>query len=307
MDAGRASRTAMATALMRSIHTRTDRQPILNDTWGDDLVPETVKEEFAMHAAALADAKASTANADHANGVEGALKSNPAYANVVARTRYTEDALLAAIRLGIKQYVLIGAGFDSFILRHDLKSAGLKVFEIDHPATQQLKKQRIAERGLSLDANVHLLPSDLASESLSDVLAKSEFDRGAKSFFSWLGVSMYLDRESNVRALQDIRRCAAAGSELVFTYFDQSVFDHAPGDATTQFVELQSAVTALGEPLLSGFHPSSLHSDLAGIDFSLLADSSDEEIVRRYDPGNANGLVPMLFSRIAHLRVADGV
>jgi O-methyltransferase involved in polyketide biosynthesis len=77
--------------------------------------------------------------------VDEALRRSPGYANVITRTRYAEDALKTAVESGVRQYVLIGAGFDSFILRRPAFAADLEIFEIDHPATQSLKRKRIAE------------------------------------------------------------------------------------------------------------------------------------------------------------------
>src|SRR5580704_18250216 len=111
------SRTALATALMRAAHTRLDPHPLINDSWGDRLVPESTRIEIR----------------------DEALLRSRAYPNVITRTRYAEDALQAAVSRGIRQYVLIGAGFDSFALRRPAYSADLQIFEIDFPATQMLK------------------------------------------------------------------------------------------------------------------------------------------------------------------------
>src|SRR5258708_6496810 len=146
-----ASITALATSLMRAIHTRLDPDPLIVDPWGDRLVPESIREAFCLSALAKMDAEArAQALASPDSIVDVALRASAAYANVITRTRYTEDALCAAVAKGIRQYVMIGAGFDSFALRRPAFAADMQVYEIDHPATQGLKRQRLKECGLSV-------------------------------------------------------------------------------------------------------------------------------------------------------------
>ncbi|MGL4766995.1 MAG: class I SAM-dependent methyltransferase [Formosimonas sp.] len=299
MEQGKASRTALGTALMRALHSRRDPLPLLDDVWGDVLVPQAVKEEFLVYAFRQFQLTSETVGSQ-IELLDRWLKGSPSYATVITRSRYTEDTLARAIKNGVEQYVLIGAGFDSFLLRKGQKYGALKIFEVDHPSTQQLKLQQIAAAGRTLDEGICFLPADLSKEQLSDVLLTSVFNNNVKTFFSWLGVSMYLSREANRKALQTIAACAPVGSQLVFTYLDQGVFDDPTWAESSEFVELQQLVSALGEPFLSGFFPSKLREELRDVGFELLEDMSDQEVVARYDPTGVNGLRPLPFSRIAH-------
>src|SRR6202041_1646128 len=138
------SRTALATSLMRAAHTRLDPNPLINDPWGDRLVPESARDMFRKAALARMDADAlRRALASPETIVDESLRRSRAYANVITRTRFAEDALQLAVARGIRQYVLIGAGFDSFALRRPAYAADLEIFEIDFPATQSLKVARI--------------------------------------------------------------------------------------------------------------------------------------------------------------------
>src|ERR1700734_1995239 len=125
-----ASRTALATSLMRAAHTRLDPHPLIDDPWGDRLVPDSVRDLLrgvalsALEAGARAEAMKSPESI-----VDNYLLARAAYSNVIIRTRYTEDALKAAIAQGIRQYVMIGAGFDSFALRRPEFAADLEIFE----------------------------------------------------------------------------------------------------------------------------------------------------------------------------------
>ena len=174
---------------------------------------------------------------------------------VVIRSRYTEDALKEAVERGTRQYVLIGAGFDSFALRRPAFSKDVEIFEIDHPATQTLKLERIKECGIPLPRSVHFIAANLASESLEAVLDRSPFRRGEPAFFSWLGVMPFLTREANLATLRAVATRGARGSKLVFTYTDQNEFNSDSGSELLR--KLRTLMASMGEPIVSGFDPRS--------------------------------------------------
>lgn len=126
-----------------------------------------------------------------------------------------------AVRNGVRQYVIVGAGFDSFAQRQPAFARYVDVFEIDHPATQEFKRWRLHECGVPLPATLHLVPADLSHEQLGDALARSTFRPTEPTLFAWLGVTQYLTREANLGTLRGIADCSNSGSELVFTYVDQ--------------------------------------------------------------------------------------
>src|SRR4029079_1600815 len=119
------------------------------------------------------------------------------YGNVVMRGRWAEDALADAGADGGRQYVILGAGFDSFALRRPAFAEGIEIFEIDHPATQNLKLEQIHALGLADPPGVRFIAADCTRETLREVLSRSGLDRAARVFFSWLGVTSYLTREEN--------------------------------------------------------------------------------------------------------------
>ena len=110
---------------------------------------------------------------------------------VVGRSRYAEDALQQAIQHGIQQYVLVGAGLDSFILRQAQHYPDLKIFEVDHPDTQAAKQKKVKEFG-EIPTNVEFVPIDFEKESIANALARSGFQQNQPAFFSWLGTTHYL-------------------------------------------------------------------------------------------------------------------
>ena len=293
-----ASRTALATALMRSIHSRTAPAPLLHDPWGERLVPDTVRTAFLERALARRDATVSGAPE---TALDDAMRANAAYPDVILRSRYTEDALQDAVARGITQYVLIGAGFDSFVCRIPAWAQGLDIYEVDHPATQPLKRQRLAACGVPSSASVHFVEADLSTESLGAALARSPFNPAQPTFFSWLGVTVYLTREANLAALRDIATCAAPGSELVFTYIDEAALHAGPA----AFQKLRSDVASVGEEFLSGFDPKTLAALLRGAELDLLEDIDGHTALARYDTAGRNGLQPAGAAHIAHARVVS--
>jgi len=300
-----ASRTALATSLMRALHTRADPAPILIDPWGDRLVSDSTRAAIRQRALAAMTPEAQVVAADSPRSiVDDWLRGSAAYATVITRSRYAEDALHAAVSGGVRQYVLVGAGFDSYALRTPAAARHVEIFEVDHPATQGLKRQRLAECGVTVPDSVHFLAADLADETLDAVLSRSAFRPAEPAFFSWLGVTMYLPREANLATLAAVARCARAGSEIVFTYIDQEAFRSDPGSEGGSLAALQQSVKSVGEPFLSGFDPHALAQELLAVGLELQEDLADADLVQRYDAHGANGLRPASRSRIARARVA---
>lgn len=305
MEASTPSRTALVVALMRSYHTRADPLPIIDDPWGDRLVPEASRAQLYEIARIGNPGLPEAADvATRQRVLDSFLRASPAYANVIVRTRHTEDALHRAVARGLRQYLLLGAGFDSYALRRPPEARAVTVIEVDHPATQSFKLQCMAAAGATVAEGVHHVAADLATQDLPGVLAGSPLRRSEPVFVSWLGVSMYLTREANLATLRAIATTTAPGSELVFSYFDQVVFEQP--DAVTDAVKtLRKQVAAAGEPFVSGFHPASLAAELRALGLQLLSDRSDADLVRQHDPGNLDGLIGTERSRVAHVRV-DG-
>lgn len=243
------------------------------------------------------------AAADPAELLAQSLRSNAAYADVITRARYAEDALKAAVERGVTQYAIIGAGFDSFAYRRPAWAAELKVYEIDHPATQAMKRQRLAECGVDASVSVEFIAADLSAETLGSALARSSFHPSQLTFFSWLGVTMYLTRKANLSALAAMASSAPAGSELVFNYVDQEALD--PGTLVAEaFRKLKSEVSSAGEAFLSGFDPAMLRGQLQTAGLLLLEDLNGDQAVARYDASGLNGLRSAAAAHIARARVA---
>src|SRR5271155_4671978 len=287
MDRGRASTTAIGTSLMRAAHTRLDRPVLVDDPWGDRLILADEREAIRARAGG--------------EDLDTALRTHPSYGTVIVRARYAEDALAQAVRRGVRQYVIIGAGMDSFALRRPPFAHDVEIFEVDHPSTQELKRDRVAICEIPPPAGLHLVAADLSETALDDALASSPYRSDRPTFFSWLGVTSYLTVDANLATLYAIASCALAGSELVFSYLDRSVLEADSAQGPIQRARAQ--VAAVGEPWVSGFDPERLHDELRGTGLEIVENLGPERLAARYFAGRSDGLAPSHGSHIARVRV----
>jgi methyltransferase (TIGR00027 family) len=220
---------------------------------------------------------------------------------VLSRARYAEDSLEEACGRGVKQYVILGAGMDTFAFRHPELEGRLQVFEVDHPATQAFKRNRLAELGWEQPAHLHFIPVDFTRESLSGVLARSAYDPRVPSFFSWLGVTMYLDLQSVLTTLGAIADLATPGSAVVFDYLDTDAY--IPGRAAKRVQVMMEDVRRLGEPMMTGFDPAAMATDLARAGLRLDDNLGPSDIQSRYFQGRTDGYHACEHAHIARAMV----
>jgi methyltransferase (TIGR00027 family) len=174
------------------------------------------------------------------------------YCFAIARTRHFDEALLSALREGVEQVVLLGAGYDSRAFRFKDKLRGVRVFELDHPGTQARKIELLAASNTTLPDNVTLIGIDFAKQSFTERLAQHGFRRDAKTLFLWEGVSYYLPLPAVDQVLSFVAGCAA-GSSIMFDYALQSFVD---GDTSTYGGEaIARWLHKIGEPFMFGLEP----------------------------------------------------
>ena len=142
----------------------------------------------------------------------------PAHVCVVMRARYAEQALERAIAEGVKQYVIIGAGMDSFAFRRPDLLQQIDLFEVDHPVTQLKKLGRLKKAGLAIAPNHHFVDADLSRVAIVDALSNSEFDMSRPTFMSLLGVAYYLTSDTLASTAASISEGLPVGTRLVFDY-----------------------------------------------------------------------------------------
>jgi len=206
-------------------------------------------------------------------------------AYIVARSRYAEDRLEAAFAGGVRQYLVLGAGLDTFGWRNP--HPDLRVFEVDHPATQAWKLQRLSASGVEAPPSLAFAPVDFETQTLAEGLAASAFDPTQPAFVSWLGVSMYLDLDAATRTLSDLAALPAA-SEVVFDF--RVPIEKL--DARTQlgYGAIAARVEAMGEPFRSAFDPEDLPGLLRDLGFGETDILGAPELNELYFDGRLDGL-----------------
>jgi len=203
----------------------------------------------------------------------------------IARTRLIDDAVIVALHAGVRQVVLLGAGFDVSGLRlSGIEST--RVFEIDHPSTQPAKKAALESCAGRLPDRVTFVEVDFERDDLGLRLAESGFRRDVPAMFVWEGVTNYLTADAVAATMQAIAALAAPGSRLVFTYVHRGAIDGSLSFAGMQ--RLTEMLGAVGEPWKFGLDPAEVGEYLKGFGFSLTLDMGARDYRAKYlrDPGH---------------------
>ena len=207
---------------------------------------------------------------------------------IAARTRFAEDALANAVAAGVGQLVILGAGLDTFAYRTPLRDR-LRIFEVDHPATQAWKRARLALVGIDVPRNVTYAPVDFERRTLEEGLREAGLDATAPTFFTWLGVVPYLTEDavwSTLRLIAAMR----LGAEVVFDYGEPR--ELLPPELQAERETRAQHVAALGEPWITTFVPQTLHDRLRALGFGTIEDLTPRDLLARYVPERANAAAP---------------
>lgn len=206
-------------------------------------------------------------------------------AGVVVRARFAEDELARAVQAGVRQFVVLGAGLDTFAYRNP--HAELRVFEVDHPSTQQWKRRLLAEAGIEPPAALTYTPVDFERQNLADGLAAAGFRADRPACVSWLGVTMYLTEASILETLRVVAGLPK-GSAITFDFrVVESVMN--PIERVASKV-VEQMIAAMGEPWLSAFEPSDLQAKVKAQGFSEAEFLDWQELNRRYLHRRKDGL-----------------
>lgn len=260
------SRTAAGVALLRAVHQVLDQPPYVLDDWVALRLLGPGADQRIRDGAARFQSPA-------ARGLR---------AHVVLRSRFAEDRLAAAVARGVGQYVVLGAGFDTFAYRQPEWATGLRVYKVDRLATQEEKRTVLANAAIDVPRNVVYVPVDFERETTGDRLVLNGFDPAQPAFFSWLGVTMYLDEQAIDDGLEFVVACRS-GSEIVLT------FATAP-DRDEPRRRLADMVSALGEPWKSYFTPATITGTLRMAGFAAITLPTAEELDERYFRGRLDTL-----------------
>jgi methyltransferase (TIGR00027 family) len=264
MEAGRPSRTALAAAAHRAAHQVLEQGRIFADSLALGILGQDAPS-LARWAA-----------------------EDPARQRmrmfIAVRTRFAEDALAAAIERGVQQLVVLGAGLDTYAYRGRFRER-VHIFEVDHPATQTWKRQRLADAAIPIPANLTFAPVDFERQSLSDGLRAAGFDPSRQTFFTWLGVVPYLTTDAIWSTLSFIQSLPNSGQHVVFDYSDPPATFTPEQRASHD--QRAARVAGLGEAWVSYFEQDELRLKLLELGFSEVEDLGPQQIVERYFPNAA--------------------
>jgi len=304
MQIDQVSRTAQITAYSRGYHSLYDDPKIFNDFLANHLLTKEERvsiEERMMASLQMNNPACADGFSDTSTALRWIMQSQAAAPILLGRARYTEDLLSEAVTEGIGQYVILGAGLDTFAFRSQKLNKRIQVMEVDHPATQLYKRNRITELGWEPPDNLHFIPVDFTHDNLTEALRNSSFDPGIQSFFSWLGVTYYLSRETVFATLRHIVDIAPSGSRLVFDYLDNNAFEE--NKAAPRVLRMLKSVQELGEPMQFGFDPCLLEDELDSVGLQLVEDLSPNDIHERYFLGRIDFYRACEHAHFAHVRI----
>ena len=258
MQVGQPSQTARGAAVYRAIHQMLEGGVIFSDPFASKILDDETRASLDETAADLS--------------------LRPMRLFIAARSRFSEDTLAACVTRGLRQVVVLGAGLDTFSLRNPYAGLGLRVFEVDYPATQNWKRERLAQAGLAIPASLTFAPVDFERQSLAEGLAAAGFGADRPAFFQWLGVVPYLTREAFAATLDFISR--VPDSEVVFDYAEP--FDNYPIERRANIMAVAERAASRGEPWLSLFDPAELSKILRNKGFGFVEDLGLAELTGRF-------------------------
>ncbi|MGD1147150.1 MAG: SAM-dependent methyltransferase [Thermoanaerobaculaceae bacterium] len=268
MQQGQPSRTALGAAAHRAVHQVLEGGRIFADPLAVRILG--------------ADAEAAVRDAENHPSRRGLRLF------IAVRTRFAEDALAVAVARGVRQLVVLGAGLDTYAYRTALGDS-LHVFEVDHPATQAWKRQRLAEAAIPVPRALTFAPVDFERETLADGLAAAGFDPARQTFFTWLGVVPYLTEQVVFSTLAFIAGLPG-GAHVVFDYGNPPVSASNEDDYAAGREALASRVASVGEAFTSHFETDALRAGLTALGFREVEDLGPRTIRDRYFAGRGGSL-----------------
>jgi len=276
---GEPSRTAKGAALYRAAHQLADEPRVFEDPLALKIIGKPAEAEL-------------RAGRDRRTRPRAA----PLRAFIAVRSRYAEDSFASAYARGVRQYVVLGAGLDTFAYRSRLE--GVRVIEVDHPSTQRWKREQLRRAAIDIPETVVYAPVDFERETLREGLARVAFDSTRCAFLAWLGVTPYLTATAVTSTLRAMAREMALGSEIVFDFATPA----PKGRAGRARQELARRVEAAGEPLRSAFDPMALEACVRALGFSQVAILDHVLLQARYFKGRKDGLA-LRGGQLVHARL----
>ena len=267
MQDGLPSQTARGAAAYRAVHQTLDGGSIFRDPFALRILDDETRAGL--------------------DGIAADESLRPMRLLIAARSRFSEDMLSAAVTRGIRQVVVLGAGLDTFALRNPHAGVGLRVFEVDYPATQIWKRERLKDAGIEIPPSLIFAPVDFERQGLAEGLAAAGFNFNSPAFFQWLGVVPYLTRDAITATLAFIIKIP--DSEVVFDYAEP--FENYRPERRASIMAVAARAAARGEPWLSLFDPGEMAGLLRAKGFAAIEDLGLGAIADRFYGPLKQGIV----------------
>ena len=276
------SSTFNGAAVRRAVHVRYERPPVLDDDWAFKLIDR--KSRWLVRVPPLYRKFLAPQQ----------LRSKALFAFSISNLRLAEDLVEQGLSSGIDQYLLLGAGLDSFGVRRADLADRLRVFELDHPVSQSVKRERILRARGSIPDNLELVPIDFESTTIAQALAASSHDPERPSTVSWLNTIAYLTVDATVASLRGLGEVSAPGSRLIFNYPPNARM--AP-EARAALAAVRESVARKGEPFRATFDPDDMQRHVVGAGFVVEQHLTETDLDERFFAGRADDLRPTVPSR----------
>lgn len=303
MEENKGSLTALVSCFARGYHASKNKKPIFQDDLASSLLRDEEKKEIAINwanAIGFFDQEKGTTLKTFEEKLDWVMNTQT-IPQLVSRSRYTEDGLMAAVKRGVRQYVILGAGFDTFGFRQEHLPEDFIIYEVDHPATQAFKINRLQEMAIEIPSCLKFVPVDFKKDSLRTELKRSGYDEQKFTYFSLLGVVMYLAKKDFYKLLSTVSEMSVNGSSFIFDYLDDTAFNEKT--ASKKLTQMRLITAQTGEPIITGFDPFELDRELQACNMLLYENLSPANIEEMYFMNREDELHAFDHFHFAHLAV----
>ncbi|MCO7126507.1 class I SAM-dependent methyltransferase [Sporolactobacillus shoreicorticis] len=274
--------TALVSAFSRAYHSQYDHPKVFDDSVAAQLITaeefDQIKKNM-IQGISFFNKKVAVQLANQPDELLKWITQVQLSPTPLARAAFCEQILFHEIDLGTTQYVILGAGLDTFCFRHPEVSRSLQVFEVDHPATQTFKKKRLAESHLTIPDHLHFVPMDFTREFSEQKLVGNEFEN-RRTFFSLLGVTYYLSKKEIAQLIKNLFALVPSGSSIVFDHADEALFETK--GRSNRVENMVKMAAGSGEPMKSCFPFTELEHLLENAGLLVYEHLSPDEINERY-------------------------
>lgn len=282
---GEASITSLVSAFGRAYHSEFDNPKIFDDYVAKEFISQKERNDIEMNMVQgihFFNTDIAQQFQDNPQEILKWITQVQLSPTPLARAAYCERVLLHEVALGAKQYVILGAGLDTFSFRHRELENKIEIFEVDHPSTQQFKKERIEEAEFEIPNNLHFISMDFTKGFSYEQLQNEGFEN-KKTFFSLLGVTYYLTKEELSSLIEYLFEMVPEGSSIVFDYPDENLFMEKGLSNRVENMVKMAAVG--GEPMKSCFSYAEMEALLEKMGLLIYEHLSPEDIHTLYFEG----------------------